>query len=119
LVGVSGEDSTEPVLNQPHAVLAFSLDFKNSRWVTEFKTLSENAGLKKIPVYVASTNRVEAEKAFGAAGISGVQFFNTDFTVVRTVARTSPTILLLNRGTIQQKFSRNGIAKASASLTTP
>jgi len=50
--------------------------------------------------------------------VQGVQFFNTDFTVVRTVARTNPTILLLHNGTVVQKWSRNEIDKAAKAISS-
>ena len=116
LVGVSGEDSTAVVLNEPFAVLIFALDFEKHSWVTNVKPLIDAAKTKNVPLYVASTSLTEGAKVFATERINGVQFFNTDFTVVRTVARTTPTILFLKNGTIVQKFSKNGIASATAAL---
>lgn len=118
LVGVSGEDSTNVVLNQPFVVLAFALDFNDRGWIQQFKSLVDEARGKNVPIYIASTSLTEGEKAFATEGISGVQIFNTDFTVVRTVARTTPTILFLKNGTIVQKFSKHAIAGAKAALNS-
>jgi uncharacterized membrane protein YphA (DoxX/SURF4 family) len=113
LVGISGQDSSKAILEQPFAILAYAQDFKDAEWLAEFKTLTETARAKGVTVYVASPNLIEGHKAFTAAGVSGVQFFSSDFTVVRTVARTTPTILLLKQGTITNKWSAKEIAKAA------
>ncbi|HVF80317.1 MAG TPA: BT_3928 family protein [Flavisolibacter sp.] len=118
LVGVSGEDSTQAVLEQPFAVLIFSLEFTDERWLTYSRPLFDQAKSSHIPLYIVSGNLAEAKKEFEEAGIQGLQYFNTDFTVVRTVARTTPTILFLKRGTIVQKFSRNGALSAKAALAS-
>jgi len=119
LSGVSGEDSTQIVLQQPVALLVFALDFKNEEWIKETGKLMNAAKAVNVPVYIVSPNLNEGINAFQKAGISGGQFFNTDFTVVRTVARTTPTILLLHQGTIAKKFSKHAIDKVQASLISP
>ena len=103
-------DSTQIILSQPKVLLIFALDFKDASWVAQTKELLNRAKEKKIPVYVLSPNVEEAAKAFH--GMNNLQFFNTDFTVVRTVARTNPTILLLGAGTVEQKWSKKEINKA-------
>lgn len=118
LVGVTGEDSTEVVLSQPKAVLAFALDLTKRDWLTAFKKFADAAKSKNQTVYLGSTNTAEAAKAFGEAGIGNVQFFNVDFTVVRTVARTTPTILFLKKGTVIKKWSKNDIVEAADALSS-
>lgn len=117
LVGLSGEDSTQVVLNEPKAVLVFALDVADRRWLNNnAKSFFEKAAPSRLPLYLASTNLPEAKKALAEAGINGVQCFNTDFTVVRTVARTTPTVLFLKRGVVVQKFGRGSMANASEAL---
>lgn len=119
LSGISGEDSTQIVLQQPAALLIYALDFKNQEWIKETSALINTAKQKNVPVYIVSPNLNEGISAFQKAGVSGGQFFNTDFTVVRTVARTTPTILLLKQGTIVNKFSKHAFDKAQASISSP
>jgi uncharacterized membrane protein YphA (DoxX/SURF4 family) len=119
LSGVTGEDSTQVVLQQPSALMVFALDFKDERWIKETGNLIKTANGVNVPVYIVSPNLNEGISAFQKAGVSGGQFFNTDFTVVRTVARTTPTILLLHQGTIAKKFSKHAIPTAQASLASP
>lgn len=119
LLGVTGEDSTQQVLSQDKALLVYALHFKDARWIKGMNELVRTAKSTNVPVYVVSSSLNEGVKAFEAAGISGVQFFNTDFTIVRTVARTSPTILFLNRGTIIRKFSKKNISGAVTAIASP
>jgi hypothetical protein len=117
LVGVTGTDSTQIILQQPFAILAFAQDFKNVNWLTGFKQLADEAKNINTTVYLASPNLNEAANAFAGTGISNVQFFNSDFTVVRTVARTTPTILFLKNGTIVKKYSKQEIGKAAGAIS--
>lgn len=119
LVGFSGEDSTQAVMQEPFAVLAFAQDVeKNSSWLSAFKTFTETAKSKGLTVYFGSTKPVEAAAVLAAAGIGNTQFFAVDFTVVRTVARTTPTLLFLKAGTVVKKWSRQEIGKAAEVLRT-
>jgi hypothetical protein len=106
----------DTVLQQPRALLLFVLDFRQPSWIEESKAVNSNAGNAGIPVYVVSPNFEKAQKAFARQDVQNVRFYNTDFTVVRTVARTNPTILLLKNGTVEKKWSRNEMASATAYL---
>lgn len=119
LVGLTGEDSTQIVLQQRRAVLVFALDFSDRRWIRDMKDLVDAALTHNVPVYLSSTNLTEGLRVFAQERIAGVQFFNTDFTVVRTVARTTPTVLFLEAGTVRQKFGRHGLNAAGTALVSP
>jgi uncharacterized membrane protein YphA (DoxX/SURF4 family) len=117
LMGISGEDSTQVVLEQDVAILVYALDFTDHRWIKEIKGLVGSAQAANLPLYIVSPNALEAIQAFASEGISA-QFFNTDFTVVRTVARTNPTILFLNKGTIRKKFSKQDMPSAQTAIAS-
>jgi hypothetical protein len=119
LIGISGEDSTDAVLHQDKALLIYAMDFSRPQWVKQTAKLLEAAKKQNLPVYVVSPNATEGIHAFSAAGITGVQFFNTDFTISRTVARTTPTILVLKKGTIVNKFSKKDIDRAVSVIVSP
>ncbi|HEU4902012.1 MAG TPA: DoxX family protein, partial [Flavisolibacter sp.] len=112
-------DATTLVLTEPRSLLLFALDFSDSTWISEAKPLIVNAAKSHIPVYVVSPNIAEAQTAFARAGVQDVHFFTTDFTVVRTVARTNPTVLLLKQGTVAKKWSRNELTEAADSVSSP
>lgn len=106
LTGVSGADSTEIVLEQPAAILIFMQDFQSPDWINNFRKIADEAKTKNLPLYVASPSATDALNLFEKANITNVQSFNCDFTVVRTAARTDPTIYILKEGTIINKYSR-------------
>lgn len=105
-------DFAPNVMAQPKALLVFAQDFSTLSGIADTKPLVDTALKKRIPVYVVSPNWPAAQVAFHNAGINGVQYFNTDFTIVRTVARTNPTILYLEDGSVRQKWSKKEIDRA-------
>ncbi|SRR5829696_1712366 len=118
LSGVTGEDSTQVILSQPLSVLVFAQQLHGGAWVNDFKKVVDEAKAKSIPVYFASQSLADAMNLLGKNNISGVQFFNCDFTVVRTAARTDPTIFLLKNGVIINKYSTMQFDKATKDLSS-
>ena len=107
-------DYTEEMLSAPRAILVFALHFDNPQWITEIKQLLQVAAKQGVPVAVASSSFTQAQAAFEKAGAAGVQFYNTDFTIVRTVARTNPTVLYLENGTVVKKWSASQLSDSAA-----
>lgn len=116
LYGLSGADSTEVILTQPRAFALFANDVHQGAWLQEVKTLVSTAAEKNIPVYVVSASSKQWMPVFARNNISPVSFFNVDFTVVRTVARTNPTLLYLEQGKIIKKYSEPGLDNAVSDL---
>lgn len=117
LTGLSGQDSASVILAQPEAVLFFSQN-SSSTWVQEVNPILNAAKAQKIPVYIASPSAPDALALFKSNNSDGIQFFSTDFTVVRTAARTDPTLYILERGTIKKKYSKNSLRKAASDLSS-
>ncbi|HVK96485.1 MAG TPA: BT_3928 family protein [Flavisolibacter sp.] len=110
-------DSTPIILQQPTAIMVFFLDFSGEKWIEGFKQLLAAAKQKELAIYVLSASANEGMKIFDQNGIKGnVQFFNTDFTVVRTAARTNPTVYILKKGTILKKYSEEELAAAATDI---
>ncbi|MGV3528872.1 MAG: BT_3928 family protein [Flavisolibacter sp.] len=116
LIGFSGEDSTDAVLNAPLALVLFCNEVNVDGWINNFRDVVAEAQQKNIPVYVASAAARDWAPVFGSKQVTGVQYFNTDFTIVRTVARTNPTLLVLKKGRVVEKYSRGDLAKAKADV---
>jgi hypothetical protein len=112
LTGLTGEDSTAIILAQPNAVLIFMQDLKKELISKDFGEMAIKAKEKNIPVFVATPSNADAIKIFNGKEYDAFQFFNCDFTVVRTAARTDPTVFILRQGTIVDKFSKNQITAA-------
>jgi uncharacterized membrane protein YphA (DoxX/SURF4 family) len=108
LTGMTGEDSTAVVLSQPLALMVFAQELETPSWTQSLKNLSAEADKNNIPLYLVSPSSVAAFRVFSPEIPSGIQYFNSDFTIVRTAARTEPTIYLLKQGTIIGKYSKKG-----------
>lgn len=110
-------DSTEIILAHPKTILIFSMEV-NPDVVANLRTLAANASAADVPVYFVSSSTEGAEKALASAGIQTIAALATDFTIVRTVARTSPTLLFLQKGKVTEKFSKREIDKAAEKVKT-
>lgn len=100
----STADSTEILLSQPLNVVAFGLGGASGKWVNDLKELVNTARQKNSPVYFSTNDRAYYKKLFNENGIS-IQVFSTDFTIVKTAARTNPTFYILKNGTVVNKYS--------------
>ena len=111
-------DSTEIVLSQPKALLLFCESLKRaSSWINDLKNLNTVAKEKKIPLYIVTAAPInEVSETLQNNGLYDLQVFNCDNTVVRTAARTNPTLYLLNSGTIKDKYGYLGINSAAEDL---
>ncbi len=102
-----GEDVTATLLQDKYAVLLFAEAriAKAKDWAAKFKTVYEAAKQKNIPVYIASSSYTELKQQLAQHGLQDIPLYNFDNTAFRTAARTSPTLYLLNEGTIVNKWS--------------
>src|SRR5687768_7944552 len=93
-------DSTEIVLSQPMALLLFCQNLKRaSSWISDLKNLKAVADQKHIPLYIVTSAPIkETTDVLNNNNLSGLQVFNCDNTVVKSAARTNPTLYLLNKG---------------------
>ena len=111
-------DSTAIVLSQPKALLLFCENLKRaSSWITDLKNLNAVAKQKKIPLYIVTAAPInEVSETLNNNALPGIQVFNSDNTVVRTAARTNPTLYLLSHGTITSKYGYLDINNAAEDL---
>lgn len=118
LTGVSGEDSTDIILSQPYTVLVFceNFDVPFSKWKKVLAELRGITGKKNIPLYAVTSQRDKAIELFAAAGMQDIPVFVTDYTAIRTAARTNPTIYLLKEGTVVSKESAHYAQKIVSQL---
>ncbi len=102
-----GEDVTATLLQDKYAVLLFAeARIANAKdWAAKFKTVYQVAKQKNIPVYIASSSYTELKQQLTQHGLQDIPLYNFDNTAFRTAARTSPTLYILNEGTIVNKWS--------------
>ncbi len=142
LISESGNDTTQQILDRSgYQMMLISRSFPdtNPPWNKEFILLYTLAKSKNIPVILVTSNRPEAEEwlkanrlnlTTGSANITppsalqdtphtvnGIPVFGCDATAVKTAARADPTLYLLKKGTILNKWSYAGLESAIPFLT--
>jgi uncharacterized membrane protein YphA (DoxX/SURF4 family) len=106
LVSLDGIDYTETILAEPKAVLVFALHFENVQdWIGPFAKLYKEAKKKNIPVFIVSAEAAKGKIIVSPLISEDVVFLSCDNVAVRTAARTTPTIYLLQKGTVTEKQS--------------
>ena len=116
LISESGNDSTRQILDKPgYRLMLISGNFPetNPHWNKEFMLLYTLAKSKNIPVFLVSANRPEAVSFLSANELDKqIPVFGCDATAVKTAARADPTLYLLKKGTILNKWSYAGLEMA-------
>jgi DoxX len=109
LISASGNDSTQQILGRPgYQLMLISRSFpqSNPHWNKAFMLLYTLAKSKNIPVILVTSNRPEGENWLNANALnSGIPVFGCDATAVKTAARADPTLYLLKKATILNKWS--------------
>jgi len=109
LVSETGQDSTQEILNRPgYQLMLISRNFRetNPAWNKDFAVILSIARAKQIPVILVSSDVAQATAWLEANSLRPlVPFYGCDATAVKTAARTDPTLYLLKKGTIADKWS--------------
>jgi uncharacterized membrane protein YphA (DoxX/SURF4 family) len=107
LAGISGSDSTSTILQLPKAILLFCEYFKDSSpdWIDNFKKVKTKASQNNIPVFVVTPDVNAAQQLFSKYNLNDVPIFSCDNTAVKTAARANPTIFLIEKGIVKEKYS--------------
>jgi hypothetical protein len=142
LISESGNDSTRQILDQPgYQLMLISRNFPqtNPHWNKSFFLLYTLAKSKNIPVFLVSSNRPEAEAWLNANALNkindglavypplsalgngsfnskGIPVFGCDATAVKTAARVDPTLYLLKKATILNKWGYASFEMAIPSI---
>jgi len=105
----AGTDTTQAVLEQDGFKLFFftrQLDEYPAPWVKDFSLIYTMAKAKHIPLYFITGNYENIVDWTRKAGITdGVSILKCDATAIKTAARANPTLYLLKKGKILQKWS--------------
>ncbi|OLY92714.1 hypothetical protein SAMN05444008_102128 [Cnuella takakiae] len=115
LTGISGADSTQAILQLPKVLLVLSenLNKANNGWFEELKALHHQASQQKIPLMViTAASLTNTRSLLDSQGFANIPLFSLDFTAIRTAARTMPTVLYLEQGTIKGKYSYRQMEQA-------
>jgi uncharacterized membrane protein YphA (DoxX/SURF4 family) len=120
LSSASGNDSTSQILDRPgFKLVVFSRDFPETApaWNQPFSVLFTLCKSKNIPVYFVTSDREGADTYLAANNLSSeIPVFTCDATAIKTAARANPTVYLLKKGTILNKWSYASMESAIPEL---
>lgn len=118
LKGQSGSDSTLQILQQPIAVLLIAENLKKPSvpWSPGFDKVYKTAKQKNIPAFVITGQVGNAIEIFRGTEYAQLPVFTCDNTTIRTAARASPTLYIIQQGTITGKWSGPEFDKAEKVL---
>jgi uncharacterized membrane protein YphA (DoxX/SURF4 family) len=120
LISSSGSDSTVQILGRPgYQVMLISGSFPQSSqtWDKTFLLLYTLAKSKNIPVILVTSNRTAGENWLNKNALSNdIPVFGCDATAVKTAARTDPTLYLLKKAGILDKWSYANLDMAIPSI---
>jgi len=109
LISQAGNDSTQQILGRPgYQMMLISRSFpqSNPSWNKAFMLIYTLAKSKNIPVILVTSNRSEGEGWLNANALeNNIPVFGCDATAVKTAARADPTLYLLKKATILNKWS--------------
>ena len=108
LTDMNGSDSTEAVLGQKGEYYLFfikSLHEANNNWKPAFQELFHKAKEANRNIYVVTAEPDSVQDLFNTKGHFNVPVYTCDGIAIKTAARVTPTIFLMNGPVIQGKWS--------------
>lgn len=106
-----GEDFAASLLQEQKLVMVIAYDLRKTERsaYTEIKKVTEEALNKGYEVIgMSASNEVQMEQLTGDFGL-GFDFYFTDETTLKTIVRSNPGVLVLEKGTILQKVHYNDL----------
>ncbi|MGB3774197.1 MAG: BT_3928 family protein [Leeuwenhoekiella sp.] len=100
-----GEDFTEEFLNTENLLVIVAYDITKTEWNgwPKIKTLTDTALKKGYEVIGLSASGEDQTQDLINKQKLNFEFYSTDATTLKTIVRSNPGVLKLNRGTIVQK----------------
>ena len=106
-----GQDHAAELLDEDKLVMVIAYDLAKSHYdaFSEVAKVAKKAREKGYKVIGMSASSDENANAIKSKYGLDFDFYFTDETTLKTIVRSNPAILVLNRGTIQQKVHYNDI----------
>lgn len=112
LTDFDGNNQTESVLTETRPVYLFLVrDVKEAGkgWEAKMKVLQQQWKEGKVVIYGITSSSQEAVEQFKKERGTEFPYLQMDGTAIKTAGRATPTLILLNNGTIQGKWHHNDI----------
>jgi uncharacterized membrane protein YphA (DoxX/SURF4 family) len=110
----NGNDSTEAILSQKNEYYLFflqSLENGSNEWSDAFEILLKKAKSNNRKLYIVTSQPDAAQEYFNELKNFNVPIYASDHTAIKTAARVTPTVFLMNGPTIADKKSWKDIDK--------
>ena len=109
LTGPGGTDSVQSILQLPYALLLFCEELSSPprSWKEDFEAIYQLAKQKNVPAWLVTTQPATVPEAISGTSFRDIPIFSSDYTAIRTAARTNPCLYLLKNGTIIGKWAKN------------
>ena len=102
LVSISGNDTTEAILNLPKYVLMFTQNFNHwKKQADEFDVVNNYCKTHQIPLFVVTPIPKQAQRSLPA----GTTILQCDATVLKTAARVNATYFIMEKSVVKKKNS--------------
>jgi uncharacterized membrane protein YphA (DoxX/SURF4 family) len=100
------EDYTYSILSEEYVLLWIAYDLDNSNLDAQkmVKSVTENSVTAGIPVFELSATGFEDVENFKQIHNLDIQVLNCDATTLKTVIRSNPGLIVLNKGTVIGKY---------------
>lgn len=106
LQGTSGFDSTQSILATERSIWIWASSVRSfDKWSDDLFAISNMAQARGLPVIFITAQPTEARQNLMASGLTSMTVFSCDLKAIQTAARVDPTIMLVQRGTIEKKKS--------------
>ena len=107
LTTLSGNDSTEGILNTPgEYYLFFIKDFSagTDYWLNNFNAIYSLAKSKNMPLFIVASQATAAQQFFNERNTYNVPVLSLDATALKTAARTNPQLYLMKGPVVENKW---------------
>ena len=121
IISQAGNDTTKAILEKEGRILvvfskSLPKDTKKWGWADEFKTLRDAALSKDIPIIWVSSDADNLAEGLATLGLQQMVVMKGDAVAIKTAARVDPSIYLLNKGTIEGKWSYADFSKVASAF---
>ncbi len=106
ITAADGTDMGASVLGYPNILLLFAENASTvNKWKDEFEKIYPEIKRKHLSFFIVSSTKPALEKALDGTNFSDAMIWTGDATMIRTAARTNPTLYLLQNGVVAGKWS--------------
>lgn len=105
------EDLTEDILNWEKVlvVVSYNMDKSKDEGWKSIQSIVQDAKTKNLPIVGLSSSDVNVITDYAKNKGVSIPFYNTDETTLKTIVRSNPGVLILEKGTITQKWHFNTV----------